>query len=111
MKNKLRNIVLGMALVVSYGVAPAANNTSVSKMMEAPLEEFSKSSSTVVFNGKRYAYKVDLKNAFYQDEEAVKLVPINELELGETYYFQLFSDSDKNNFKNVIFIAKEPQAE
>jgi hypothetical protein len=89
-----------------------AQDKSVSRLIEAQLQEVNTASKLVVFNNKRFKYNPDLKNAIYQYEDAKKMVDIYDLEVGETYFFNLYQkDSDRSGQFNLIFVAQEPQAE
>ncbi|GAA4819525.1 hypothetical protein GCM10011365_09700 [Marinicella pacifica] len=99
-----------LTLLLATGVC--AQNKSLSRLVEASLQEVNTAKQQVVFNNQRYRYEPDLKNALYQDEDAGKRLDIYDLKEGETYFFNLYqSNTDRNDQFKLIFIAKEPQAE
>lgn len=111
---KLSYYKLALCVLASLFMLSVANaqNKSVSRLVEAELQEVDTGSKLVVFNNKRFKYQPDLKNAAYQYEDAEKMVDIYDLKVGETYFFNLYQEESKgtDQFK-LIFIAQEPQAE
>lgn len=111
---KLSYYKLSLCLLASLFMLSTAyaQNKSVSRLVEAELQEVDTGSKLVVFNNKRFKYQPDLKNATYQYEDAEKMVDIYDLTVGETYFFNLYQDdSNRSGQFKLIFIAQEPQAE
>lgn len=103
-------LIFVMSLFIATGIN--AQNKSVSRLVEATLQEVNTANRQVVFNNQRYRYEPDLENALYQYEDADKILDVYDLEVGETYFFNLYqSDINQRNDFKLIFVAQEPQAE
>lgn len=105
-----KSLLLLLSLFIS--TVGFTQEKSVSQLIEAELQEVNVGSRLVIFNNKRFKYQPDLKNATYQYEDAEKMVDINDLVVGKTYFFNLYqSDASRSDQFKLIFIAQEPQAE
>ncbi len=102
-------------LIMLMSLSGHINAQVMTDLVHLELEGVNTSSKTVVIAGKPYKYKLNVKYSSYRFEEDVKKsVPLDELKVGEKYYFQVMAKGDdvKNkNFNNIVFIAKSRPSE
>jgi|SRR5690554_1706590 len=107
---KIKQIVL--ILLVSCSLSVAADNLIISDLKDTTLTDVSVPQGIVFINGKSYLYKPDKKQSMYRSTD-LKSLPINQLEIGERYYFDTRYEETKTarGYEEkplaVVFITKE----
>lgn len=112
MKTLKMTIITLLILSVMFS---SVNAQMMTKLVYKELDKVDTNSKTVVVDGKPYKYKFDVNNSNYRFEDDAKTsVSLNQLKVGEMYYFQLMNndnDSKSRKYTFITFISKSKPSE